>query len=125
MHGSVEWHLVARVGDISSGSPKLVTVEEKEIGVFYERGKYYAVLNYCPHFRAEVCRGRVTGTLFCDASEKNSENYDLRQDEVVLRCPWHHWEFSLDTGRAVIPSVKQRLKTYDVRIDDDSVYVSV
>jgi 3-phenylpropionate/trans-cinnamate dioxygenase ferredoxin subunit len=117
----MEWHLVAEVGEIAPGKPKLVTVDNKQIGIFLEGGAYYAVLNYCPHAKAEICKGRVTGTLFSPAPGE----YDMRHDALVLRCPWHHWEFALDTGKAVISSVKQRLKTYQVKVEDGSIYVEV
>lgn len=117
----MEWHCVANIEDIVVGRPKIVTVAGKEIGIFYEGDRYYAVLNVCPHRKAEVCKGRVSGTVFSSSVNE----YQVRNDVLVLRCPWHRWEFELNTGRAVIPSVKQRLKTYQVRIENGNIFVAV
>ncbi|SDJ01942.1 Rieske (2Fe-2S) protein [Paenibacillus naphthalenovorans] len=115
------WNLVAREGEIAPGKAKLVQVDNKQIGIFYEENKYYAILNICPHFHAEICKGHVTGTLIFHSFEE----YEMRHDELVLRCPWHHWEFAMDSGKAVIPSIKQRLKTYEVKVEDGNVFVAV
>jgi nitrite reductase (NADH) small subunit len=115
----MKWHLVASVGELAPGKAKLVTVDNKQLGIFHEGGAYYAILNFCPHAKAEICKGRVTGTLFSPAPGE----YDMRHDMLVLRCPWHHWEFSLDTGKAVIPSIKQRLQIFQVKVENDNVFV--
>lgn len=112
---------VAKDGEISSGYPKIVIIEGKEIGVFYEQKQYYAILNYCPHKKAEICKGRVSGTLYCN----KFDNYEMKYDELVLRCPWHHWEFSMKTGKAVIHDVKQRLKTFQVIVEKGIVYINI
>jgi nitrite reductase/ring-hydroxylating ferredoxin subunit len=115
------WHRVAGLGEIQPGKPKIVTVGNKEIGIFFEQSHYYAVLNICPHNRSEICKGRVTGTLLADCQG----GYELQSDNLVLRCPWHHWEFHLDTGKAVIPSVRQRMMVYPVKIEEQSVYIHI
>lgn len=117
----MEWHLAAGVEEVAPGKAKIVTINNKEIGIFQEGGAYYAVLNICPHNRAEVCKGRVTGTLFSSMPGE----YEMRHDALVLRCPWHRWEFSLDTGRSTIPSVKERIKTYEVKVEDGSIFVAL
>lgn len=111
----MKWHRVADIGEIEPKTSKLVEVAGKKVGIFHENGSYYAVLNVCPHAKAEICRGKVTGTLFASA---RTQTYEMRHDLLALRCPWHHWEFSLETGKAIIPSVRQRLKTYQVKVGD-------
>jgi nitrite reductase/ring-hydroxylating ferredoxin subunit len=117
----MEWHAVAGVDEVAPGKAKIVTVNDKQIGIFQEGGNYYAILNVCPHNKAEVCKGRVTGTLFSSTPGE----YEMRHDKLVLRCPWHRWEFSLDTGKSVIPSVKERLLTYEVKAEDGNIFVKV
>lgn len=117
----MEWHFVTTVDDtnFSNGKSKIVTIGNKEIGVFHYNGKYYAFLNYCPHFGAEICKGRITGTLY--SSEPGE--FEMKHDELALRCPWHHWEFHVDSGKAVIGSIKQRARVYEVKVEDDKVFV--
>ncbi len=108
------WHQVAQVGEIAPGKPKIVSVSGKEIGVFWEGERYFAVLNYCPHFGAPVCLGQVFGAITSD--EPGQQSYDASRP--ILCCPWHRWEFDLETGQALTP-IKQRLRTYDVRVEND------
>lgn len=42
----------------------------------------------------------------------------------TLRCPWHHWEFDLDTGNAILP-MRERIKVYPVRVSGSTVYVKI
>jgi nitrite reductase/ring-hydroxylating ferredoxin subunit len=39
-------------------------------------------------------------------------------------CPWHGWEFDLDTGRHC-GDPKYRLRPIDVRVRDERVYVTL
>ncbi len=114
------WTVAARRNEITEGKPKITVVNGKEIGVFHEGGAYYAVLNYCPHFGAPVCLGKVMGRII--ASGPDSLDYD--NDHKTLRCPWHHWEFDLATGAALAP-IRQRLKTYPVAVEGDNILVDI
>jgi Ferredoxin subunits of nitrite reductase and ring-hydroxylating dioxygenases len=113
-------YVVGQVGEISSGKPKIIDAGGKEIGVFYEGGAYYGVLNICPHLRAPICQGRVESML----TAPNYGSYKLEQDRKVLRCPWHHWEFELETGKAAC-GIKQRIKTYAVIVRENTIYLEV
>jgi nitrite reductase (NADH) small subunit len=46
--------------------------------------------------------------------------YVVGLENLVLRCPWHGWEFRIDTGVSLFDP-KIRVKTYDVAIDDDDI----
>jgi 3-phenylpropionate/trans-cinnamate dioxygenase ferredoxin subunit len=35
-------------------------------------------------------------------------------DDRVIRCPWHGWEFDLETGRSLLEPKRVGLKTYEV-----------
>ncbi|MDF2721182.1 MAG: hypothetical protein K0Q59_857 [Paenibacillus sp.] len=112
-------HQVARVGDVAPGKQIIVTVGKRQIGIFYEDDRYYAVLNVCPHAYAPICRGRVETPVLTDSVQGQADaQYFLDTSRKVLRCPWHHWEFELDTGKPMC-DVKQRLKTYPVHIDGE------
>lgn len=115
------WHAVAQAGEIAPGRVKLVDVDGKEIGVFCHEEEYYAVLNVCPHAPAPVCRGRIDAPLFVSPQGQ----YELRKDRPTLRCPWHHWEFELRTGRGILSSVRQRLRTYPAKLDDGQIWIDV
>jgi 3-phenylpropionate/trans-cinnamate dioxygenase ferredoxin subunit len=41
----------------------------------------------------------------------------------VLRCPWHGWEFDLDTGRSLMTPTRVGIRTYPVSVRDGTVMV--
>lgn len=108
----------AKLEDLQTGPPNIVTLDGKEIGLFQKGGQVFAVLNYCPHKGAPVCRGELSGAVVSDAP--GAADYDAGR--AVLRCPWHHWEFDLETGRALAP-VRQRLKLFPVVIEGPDIFV--
>jgi nitrite reductase (NADH) small subunit len=98
----------------------IVTLNGKEIGLFHKGETVFAVLNYCPHMGAPICRGHVSGAVVSNAP--GEADYD--HSRAILRCPWHHWEFDLETGQSLTP-IKQRLKIYEVQIENGEVWVEL
>src|SRR5579862_4695778 len=86
------------------------------IGVFNVDGRYYAVKNTCPHMGAPLCRGKLTGTTKPLRIEDGHVGMEWIREGEILRCPWHHWEFDLLTGRTLFPS-RQRVATYKVTVE--------
>lgn len=81
-----------------------VRVRDVEIALFLRGGKVYAVENLCPHQHIPVlAEGELAGTM--------------------LTCPMHGWSFDIRTGQCLHAST--RLRSYDVRISDGTVYVAV
>lgn len=116
----MSWVAVAKVEDCKAGKAHIVNVNGREIGIFHEGGSFYAVLNHCPHSGAPVCQGRVEGRVVRGDDGRITYDHSAR----TLRCPWHHWEFDLKTGRALVP-IRERLKVYPVRVSDNTVYVKL
>ena len=116
----MSWVAVAKLEECKPGKAHIVNVNGREIGIIHEGDQYYAILNHCPHSGAPVCRGRVEGRVVRDESGSITYDHGAR----TLRCPWHHWEFDLASGRALVP-IRERLKVYPVRVENDTVYVDV
>jgi len=113
-------HAVAAVGEMPPGVRKIVRIEGREVGVFNLDGEYYALKNACPHQGARVCLGRVVGTTL--PSDVHEYRYD--QEGRILRCPWHSWEYHIETGQSVFdPNV--RVVTYGVDVTDEQVCVTI
>ena len=110
----------AKLEEIAPGQAKIVTLAGKEIGLIEKGGQVFAVLNYCPHRGAPICRGRVSGAVVSEAP--GEADYDASR--VVLRCPWHHWEFDLQTGQSLTP-IRQKLKLFPVTIEGPDVFVEL
>jgi nitrite reductase (NADH) small subunit len=113
---------VASVDDVPDNEFLIVDVENTEIGIARIGGEYVAVRNQCPHHGAPICHGgMILGTMLPSASGEMS--YGL--DGKVLICPWHHYEFSLESGRPLFTDVQGRVRLYEVVIDDGQVYVNL
>jgi nitrite reductase (NADH) small subunit len=115
------WVFVAKAGEIEPGKPRFILFQRREVGVFHEGGRYFAVLNYCPHMGAPVCRGQVirpvTGTEAGGPQARDA-------DTPVLRCPWHRWEFRLEDGLPLAP-LKTKLRTFPVRVNEGRIEVEL
>jgi nitrite reductase/ring-hydroxylating ferredoxin subunit len=107
------------VSDYRLDEFRIVEVPGGSIGVVRTERGFFAVRNRCPHMGADVCLGKVTSTMVAAAPFE----YRLGLESAVVRCPWHRWEFLIDTGESVGRTSSKRLVTYDVEIDGDEVYV--
>lgn len=102
------------------GARRLVDTPRGVIGIFNVNGRHRAVKNVCPHARAELCRGTLSGTTDIDA---NGAVVWVRDGEI-LRCAWHGWEFDLDTGES-LTTPRVRVATYPVVVEGDYVVLHV
>lgn len=111
---------VGSVTDIPIGAKKIVEVEGRSIGIYNVHGEYYAVLNYCPHQGAELCKGPVCGTTL----ESQVYEFIYGRDQEIIRCPWHGWEFDLKTGKSLF-SDRVRVRSYPVELVNDQICVAI
>ena len=109
-------HVICPVAEIPPGERRIVELGERSIGVFNVEGRFYALRNVCPHQRAPLCKGKVTGTNL--PGSKPGEYNWAREGEIV-RCPWHNWEFDITTGQSVFNPHKMRVKAYQVAVEAD------
>ena len=42
-------HVVAKVSDVPQGGRLLLTLQGRSVGIFNVGGRFYALLNRCPH----------------------------------------------------------------------------
>ena len=107
---------VLRADELPPGGRARVEAFGTDVALFNVDGRLYATANACPHHGGPLCHGRVTG------ARVSAEPYEHRweREGLVLVCPWHGWEFDLETGEALFdPSVGVR--TFDVRIEEGHV----
>lgn len=102
-------HIVGKVSDLPEGGRLLVELQGHSVGIFHVKGRYYALLNRCPHMGAELCRGSILGHL--DAVVPGEFRYD--ESRSLLRCPWHGWEYDLESGQSYFSS---RVRAYPVDV---------
>jgi nitrite reductase (NADH) small subunit len=112
---------VGEVDEFPEGRFAIRKVNGQEIGVARVGDRWYAARNVCPHQGAPVCLGQIGGTML--PSEPGKLVFGLSGQ--VVRCPWHRWEFDLETGRVLFTHERGRLRTYRVVVDGDRVLVDL
>tara|TARA_A100001037_G_scaffold185176_1_gene165908 strand:- start:2200 stop:2526 length:327 start_codon:yes stop_codon:yes gene_type:complete len=101
----VEYHPVAKVGDLGEEDVMAVFVGKEEIALYNIEGQYFATHGICTHEDIGLADGFVEGEL--------------------IECPLHSACFEIKTGKAVNPPAEVDLKTYPVKVEGDTIYVGV
>jgi len=109
--------VIAAAADLPPGTRMEVRVGNNLIAVFNIAGTYYAIYGRCPHQFAPLSRGRLQGTVICNA-QTNWETEWAHEGEVLV-CPGHAMEFLVKTGQAIGYNLK--LRTYPVYEEDGQV----
>lgn len=113
-------HTVATTQELPPGSRKIVTINNREIGIFNIKGEYFAIRNICPHRTGPLCKGRTRPLV---VSEGGLEIGFEREDEII-KCPWHQWEFDLRTGQSITDD-DLRVRTYAIEIRNDKILIDL
>jgi nitrite reductase (NADH) small subunit len=108
---------IGRITDFPEGEVRLVDVEDHSVGVIRRGEEVYGILNICPHRAAPVCEGELTGTML--PSAPGELRYGM--EGLVLRCPWHGWEFDIRTGESVGGVDSRRLRTCTIAREGEFV----
>jgi len=119
-----EYH-VGAIADFAERSGILVRAGGLEIGVFMVKGRLHAYENRCRHQGGPVCTGEIIGryeqVVLPDGTVARERFAD---DEVRIACPWHGWEYDLETGECTADR-RFRLRRIEVRQHDGEAYVVV
>jgi len=116
---------VGRIADFAERSGVLVRAGGIEVGVFLVKGRLHAYENRCRHQGGPVCTGEIVGryeqVVLPDGTVGGERFAD---DEVRIACPWHGWEYDLETGECTADR-RFRLRRIEVRQRDGEAYVVV
>lgn len=102
---ALEWHSVAKLGDMRDDEPKPVRVGDRLIALYRIDGKIYATDDVCSHEFAMLSEGFIEG------------------DEI--ECPLHQARFHIPTGEARSAPATEDIKTFSVRVDGEDISVGV
>ena len=92
----------AKVSEMRPNEGKFFELDGRTFALFLVEGKYYCVDNTCLHRGGPIWEGFLDG--------------------AVVACPWHGWQYDLDTGQCKgRPSAK--LVTYEVRVEGDDILI--
>ena len=82
---------------------KWVAVDRERVVLANVNGAFYALRDVCGHKNAPLSRGKLVGHL--------------------IECPLHFAQFDVRTGELVNGPVSTAIPTYEVRVEEDIVYV--
>jgi nitrite reductase (NADH) small subunit len=76
-------------------------------------GELHGLVDRCVHQGARLSGGRLLpGTDGDQVGE-----YRLSEDDAVLKCPWHGYEYDVRSGCALFDP-RRRVRRVDVRVED-------
>ena len=116
---------VGPVESFSDGSKRVVTVGEKELGIFRLGDEFFAWLNECPHQGGPVCQGRLY-PLVNEKLDKDMKSYGRKyhKNKLNIVCPWHGLEFDVRTGKHP-GNPNLHLEACHIKIKEKEVYVLI
>jgi 3-phenylpropionate/trans-cinnamate dioxygenase ferredoxin subunit len=109
-------HPVCRLEDLPPGTRRSIDLDGRAICLLNVDGVVYALRDTCPHQGASLCRGTLGSTMM----PSRPREYVVGLEGRVLRCPWHGWEFQIDSGVSLFDP-RIRVKVYPVAIEDDEI----
>lgn len=100
-----KWIRACKIDEVPEGQMLGFDHKDKRILVANMKGKIFATDLICTHAEADLSTGFLT-------------------DEGV-RCPLHLSVFNLENGKPNNPPAEDALKTYNVKIDQNEIFVEV
>lgn len=100
-------HTLCAVADLSEAAPKLIRVSGHLIAVIKIADEIYAIAGHCPHWNGLLGSGPV----------------NVARREIA--CPLHGFRFSLRDGSCVAASARPSVRTFDARVEGDSVVADI
>ena len=95
--------LVGKVSDIPPGKAKSVALKKFRVAVFNVDGKFYAIKDACPHAEYPLEKGTLRGE--------------------VVACSSHNWQFNVRTGECLRGNPGSTIRTFEVEVRGDEVWV--
>ena len=96
----MDWRRICDLDEITEDKFLIKSVKSVSIGIISVNGAPKAYLNICPHAGAPICKGKLTSLVVSNGI------YDTKIEPLkrVIKCPWHAYEFDIETGEAILES---------------------
>lgn len=107
---------MARLDEFPPGERKIVEAGRRSIGVFRVGDSFFAINNHCPHQGGPLCLGRTKPWV----SSTGPGEFVLAEDDALLACPWHGWEYDLATGQSFLGPGEAPVRTYEVSVESEA-----
>jgi nitrite reductase/ring-hydroxylating ferredoxin subunit len=97
-------YVVGRIDELRPGACISFELPDgNELAVYNVGGEYYATENFCPHKGAPLTEGIMCGH--------------------IIECGWHGWQFDVRNGECL--TVKEKIQTFKVFVEDDLIKISI
>jgi len=114
----VPTYTVPEAKDLRPGQKVIVNVGGSEIGIFNVEGRLHAIRNICADQSGPLCRGDVFDRIEAEVTPDRQIREYVRDRQSVIACPWHGWEYDLQTGQCLW-NPRYRVRVYAVEVADD------
>jgi 3-phenylpropionate/trans-cinnamate dioxygenase ferredoxin subunit len=104
--------VVAPLSRFGDGERRIVDVGGRSIGVFRVGESFYGIRNRCPHQGGPLCLGHVLGDAVSDSPGRAS----ISLDPLRIACPWHGWEYDLDSGQSFLGGAMAGVRSYGATV---------
>ena len=101
----LEYHAVAKTGDVDDDEVIAVSVGRLDIGIYKLNGEIHALGDICTHAYAAMSDGYI--------------------EDGQIECPLHGACFDIKTGKALTAPASVDLDVYPVKIEGDQIMVGV
>ena len=101
----VDWVKACTANEVKDGEMFSFDHNEKKILLSNLNGKLFATDRICTHAEADLSTGFL--------------------NEEGVRCPLHLSVFNLENGTPQNPPAEESLKTYNIKIDNNEIFVEV
>ena len=105
--------VVAPLSGFPDGERRIVNVGGRSIGVFRVGSHFYGIRNRCPHQGGPLCLGHVLGDAVADAPGSAR----ISSDPLRIACPWHGWEYDLDSGQSFMGPASPGVRSYGAGVE--------
>jgi nitrite reductase/ring-hydroxylating ferredoxin subunit len=114
-------HDVCASAELAAGDLVSVTIDSRPIVIARTKtGRLHAVADRCLHQGARLSGGR----LLDDVDGDTPGEYRPAGDREVIKCPWHGYEYDLESG-CVLFDRRRRLRRYRVDEHDGRITVEL
>jgi nitrite reductase/ring-hydroxylating ferredoxin subunit len=92
--------VIGRADEFPDPGRKVVEIDGAVVGVFRRNETFTAWENVCPHMGGPVCQGKIIARVQeLIANDKTSLGFAFSKDQTNVVCPWHGYEYDIETGR--------------------------
>jgi nitrite reductase/ring-hydroxylating ferredoxin subunit len=105
--------VVAPLSEFPDGDRRIVRAGGRSIGVFRVGERFYGIRNRCPHQGGPLCQGHLLGDAVADAPGRAQ----IVANPLRIACPWHGWEYDLDSGQSFLGPAAAGVRSYGVTLE--------